>query len=491
MSFVESVAEYVFSEYQATLANGAEIDSGWIDYETADKYQVEALGDSVGLTFITESSNVSGGGEADVSTSDSMSTTFFLFNAIARQRFIRVRIQNNTGITVNNVALSIKQTFGSSDKLSVFPANETPTPFSQAALVQAILRGRDIHGDYQNVSVNPNGELQTSRYIIDAARGEIAGISKYDQIGKNPSISTGSTPEDITQIEGVYTGFDATAGEAIQVSSSDAQDAGSLVSNGTSTGGSATTLIDTGATFVSDGVAVGDLIINDTHGTHGIVRAVTSETVLTVWRFENEDIHTSDPVLSGDTYRVATTNGTGAAAVEIGHCLESDYDGFKTEYVILNGTTPVDSVGTDYIRNSKSRVVLCGSNGNPEGTLVGQQTTTTANIFWNIPPTENTAQNALDTIPLGTTLYAWVKCQMARASGAAGSAEMKFLVRPISEVWEEIIPVDISSSQGYETPQEENVVINEYADFKWEAYDVSDNNTKISAQIDGYLISNV
>lgn len=481
----------LFGDYEATLLNGAEIDSGWIDTRLIDKYLFRGKSDSVGMTMVIESSNVSGGGEADTNTTTEITVSpFHLFSVPPRDDYMRFRWQNNTGVTVNDAYLGIKGTFGSSDKASVFPVYTEPSQFSQATLVQAILRGRDIHDNYQNVSVNPNGEIQTARYIIDAARNEIVGMEKYDQIGKNPAISTSSTPEDITLIDGIYTGFDATSGEAIQVSSANAQDTGTLVSSGTATGGSSTTIEDTGATFVTDGVAVGDCVINDTQGTHGIVRTVTSETVLTVWRFENEDIHTSEPPVASDGYRVATTGGTGVAVVEIAHCLETDYDGYITEYIILNGVTPVDSIGTDYIRNAKARVVLCGSNGNPEGLLTGHQTTTTANVFWNILTTENTAQNALDTVPKNKTLYAWVKCQMARASGAAGSAEMKFMVRPVGEVWEEIIPVDISNSQGYETPQEETVVINEYADYKWNCFDVSDNNTKISAQADGYLVTN-
>ena len=36
-------AKYVFSDFSASLANGAELDSGWIDMGDTDKYQFEGL----------------------------------------------------------------------------------------------------------------------------------------------------------------------------------------------------------------------------------------------------------------------------------------------------------------------------------------------------------------------------------------------------------------------------------------------------------------
>ena len=62
-------------------------------------------------------------------------------------------------------------------------------------------------------------------------------------------------PQDIWANGGEYTGVNATANENIQVFSADANDTGSLVSSGTATGGSTTTLVDSGADFVSDGVS--------------------------------------------------------------------------------------------------------------------------------------------------------------------------------------------------------------------------------------------
>jgi len=51
---------------------------------------------------------------------------------------------------------------------------------------------------------------------------------------------------------------------------------------GTATGGTSTILVDTGATFLADGVAVNDLLYNYTDDSQGIITAVNSETQVTM-----------------------------------------------------------------------------------------------------------------------------------------------------------------------------------------------------------------
>jgi hypothetical protein len=52
------------------------------------------------------------------------------------------------------------------------------------------------------------------------------------------------------------------------------------ITSGTATGGSATTLVNSGATFISSGVNVGDIIYNTTAGTAALVTGVNSQTTL-------------------------------------------------------------------------------------------------------------------------------------------------------------------------------------------------------------------
>lgn len=334
--------------------------------------------------------------------------------------------------------------------------------------------------------------IGTDDYLLEVSRGNVTGVSSYNKFGSNSDVDTATTPEDLWGSSGAYTGFDATAGEAIEVLGADSNQAGTLVSSGTSTGGSSTTLVDTGATFVTDGVAVDDLIINDTDQFHGVVSAVTSETTLTVIFFHDGGDHEATLEFeTGKAYRVVTTAGTGAAVVKLTKMLESDYATYISEYVIMNGGTPVDTVGTDYIRCSRMQVILSGSNGTNGADLQARQTTTTANVFCYVVAGHGQTLIAGDTIPANKTLYVtFMSVRMARSTGAAGAAEVDMNVRRLGESWSVKVHEYISDSQGFATSTGYSLAIPEYSDFIWQVDSVSDNNTQLSAQINGYLVDN-
>jgi hypothetical protein len=77
--------------------------------------------------------------------------------------------------------------------------------------------------------------------------------------------------------------------------------------SGTNTSVSANKLVDSGATFVTNGVAINDIVVNDTDNTRTTVSNVDSETQLSL----NADIFTA----TGKSYRVLTT---GDANIPIG-----------------------------------------------------------------------------------------------------------------------------------------------------------------------------
>jgi len=326
----------------------------------------------------------------------------------------------------------------------------------------------------------------TKDFLLEVAKGNVGGHSTYNKFGANTDVDTASTPEDMWNGANEYTGFNATTGDSIEVNSSNNADRGSLVSSGTATSGTATTLVDTGATFISDGVSVGDVIINDSQGVHGFVSAVTSETTLTVIKMEN------DAVNSTDDYRVATTLGSGAAVIKMNRLLESDYDGWKTEYIIMNGTTQVATTGTDYIRCSRAIVVLCGSNNFNNGELQGEAASTPANIFFLMPQEHNQTLIACDTVPKGKTLYVMdLLCRMGRSNGSAGSAEVDFRVRELGGCFATKTHEYITNGEGFKANGGIFIMkINEYSDFKWSILDVSDNNTQLSGQVNGVMIDN-
>lgn len=333
--------------------------------------------------------------------------------------------------------------------------------------------------------------IQNIDFNLEVARGNIEGVSLFNKFGANPEIDTTTDPEDIWGQGGDYTGFDATAGETVGVVSASGSDTGSVVSSGTATGGSSTTLEDTGATFVTDGVAVGDCIVNDTQQFHGIITAVTSETVLTVYYFENgSSLETAYSFAASDAYRVVNANSTGAALVKLTQLLETDYAEYLSEYVVLNGTTEVFTTGSDYIRNPRAIVLLAGSNDGSVGNLGGRQGTTTANIFWLINAGDNQTKVACGTVPAGQTIYASLDCHMTRTNGAAGSAGVVFLVRPYGGVFQDKTPTTISDSQSYESSEKKIQKIGQYSDFKWRCTEVSDSNTQITGEINGVIVDN-
>lgn len=149
-------SDYLFSQYEATLADGAEIASPILDMEGVDKWQGEFGSGVVGLTQVIETSNDAAFSEFAVTSSTTINVTFQLFNVIVRQRYLRIRWQNNTGSPVSGCYAAIKASYGSSDKLSVFPLNVAPTDFSQAALVQAVTKGQQPDGDYVNTPADGN-----------------------------------------------------------------------------------------------------------------------------------------------------------------------------------------------------------------------------------------------------------------------------------------------------------------------------------------------
>jgi hypothetical protein len=173
--------------------------------------------------------------------------------------------------------------------------------------------------------------------MLEIAREKVPGMSHVNKFGRNPDIDTATTPEDIWDVGGLY--VPPTQGRTHDIASSSANDAGTLVSSGTATGGSTTTLVDTGATFVSDGVAVGDAVLNDTDIDHSIVKTVDSETQLTL-----EPTHHLVSFASGKSYRVVTPASTGASVIHI-FGLDSNL-AEQEEFIITNGIANVATVNT-------------------------------------------------------------------------------------------------------------------------------------------------
>lgn len=315
---------------------------------------------------------------------------------------------------------------------------------------------------------------------VDVGFGDNDNYTTETKFGRNPDVDTGTTPEDLWAGGGVYTGFNATANEDLDISSDDVDDQGQQISSGTATGGSATTLVDSGADFVTtDGVAAGDCLINDTKGGHGIITSVTATTI-TVFRMVGADANES-----GDSYRVANANDTGAAVVRIDNILNASYVEQTPVYAILNGTTTV-TVSVDAMRAPRGQVVLAGSTGNAEGDITCTQATTHANVFFAIPAGTDRTQVGTYTVPSGkVALVKRVRIGIVRINGSPGSANITIRARRYGETFQAVRSFEVQTGDAVNFDQFGG---DEYrTDFKFRIEDVSDNNTTADGAIEFVL----
>ena len=588
-----------FNSASASLANGAELDSGWLDTELTGAYQISIFAASSGLSLIIDSSESNGGGGVNDIQSNTPLQASFLATLPTRERYMRFRVQNNSGSAISNVKFDVKYNPTGGSGASVFPIYVAPAAFSPATLTQAVSIGQQPDGDYvaspsdgsalstsstllggatytsdwvdsdgwntielfissntvssnQGVAIqytddtqagtptvraqkkftfNPvdvqrgfkevrvpasldgfrviytNGAADQSAFYLDAtlrvtqqpnqyndgnsivtsdfftevALGNVGNFTIDTKFGRNPDIDTGTGPEDIWNGGSTYTGFNATANENMRVVSTSAQDSGSLVSSGTITTNSTTQIEDSSATFITDGVAVGDIALNNTRGIWGIVKTVDSETTLTVWQMQDGTNGQFSNII-GNSYRIATTNGTGAAVMSAMKILNADYEVQPTQFFIMNGTTNVTNT-VDAFRCTRALVLLAGSNGSASGSITGRQETTTANVFFSLPLGFNQSTIAADTVPAGKdVLIRTLEVGIVRNNGSAGSATASLRVRPVGSVFQAKRVYELQAGGNISKRIEGGLLIPEKADLKFTIDEVSDNNTIVFAE---------
>ncbi|MCK5602112.1 hypothetical protein KAR91_09590 [Candidatus Pacearchaeota archaeon] len=188
----------------------------------------------------------------------------------------------------------------------------------------------------------------------------------------------------------------------MEFKSDDPQDtAGTEVSAGVVTASSLTALIDSAATFVTDGVVVGDTVFLDTTAHRdALVTVVVSETELTV---DTLNINQSEV---GDEYSVRTGVGAGATRVDI-HILR---EGFVEDIVVqfTNGITPVPISGS-VLRVNNFDVLNTGSNLVSVGNLDIREVGIAAPLYCRVAAGGNKSLQGLFTIPAGKigTVEGW------------------------------------------------------------------------------------
>lgn len=213
---------------------------------------------------------------------------------------------------------------------------------------------------------------KTRDFYLSVAMGLVPGYSFIEKFGENPDIDSGGTFEDIWDGGALY--VNPTAASLHNVVSSLAADTGTLVSSGTATGGNYTTLIDADADFVSDAVAVGDRVLNDTNVMIGTVSEVSSLNTLTmIGQMRNPSsgrprayagvLNTSTfarPNAFGDTYRIVRDGGLGASIFWVQGLSGTLLD--QSEFVLLNGVGVVATTKL-YSTQYRARIFTTGTAG--------------------------------------------------------------------------------------------------------------------------------
>lgn len=481
----QEIVAVASDQFTESLADSTSLQTPWLDFSNIDKYQINFNGDSTGLTLTLESRDNE---NQTIESNDIIFTASNLFLATfpARQRFMRFTLTNSTGSPVTSVSFVIRTYVGSSDKTSVFPLSVAPKNFSPAMLVQSVGIGQDFEGNYQTTRVNKGGAILTADFGTDVTLGKVPSYQINTKFGRNADIDTTSTPQDVWNGGGSYTGFNCVAAQALNVVSSSTSDNGTQLSSGTaSTSSSGLILVDDAANFVGDGVDVGNIVLNDTQSFYGIIESVDSDTQLTVTAWYDGAALTDYSFAEDDVYRIAENASTGASVVQI-EGLDSSYSPQK-EYVILNGTTNVTTTKT-FLRQDRGMVLLAGSNGNNVGSLTASQSTS-AIVTMVIPINSGQSAIACTTIPTGkVAVIKMLNCTLGIDGNQSGSAEVQFQVRNKGGAWQSKRFVVVTNGAGYNERLEGGILVDSRADIRWRVLTVSTNNSKVSGVFEYYLI---
>ncbi len=240
--------------------------------------------------------------------------------------------------------------------------------------------------------------VSAQSYLYDIAECKVPGHFGLHKFGYNPDV-------DVANSETISTGGGIVprlaAAEVLQVSAG-AADVGTLVTSGTADSGStALILVDAAATFVTDSVAAGDAVVDDTSDLSGIIESVDSETQLTLYGAMKSSPCADTVSMASGAYRVVTSGGTGAGLVRL-LGLDSDYEPLA-DHVILNGAADV-ATASSFLRTHRAYVILAGSAGVNSAAVDIQNnaaSTTLIEIRAGINQTETTAW----TVPAGMTLF--------------------------------------------------------------------------------------
>lgn len=238
-------------------------------------------------------------------------------------------------------------------------------------------------------------------YGLAIARSYFPEARRFTIVGTNPNVD--NVLEDLITTGGTY--VPPSSAMQMEVVSSSASDSGSVLITRTASGGSQTTLVDAGATFIASGVAVGDFVINTTKKSSAVILTVDSETQVTL---AHPLINDNSSFQNGDGYKIIdkSAGGTGAQVVSV-YYLDANYDE-QYEIVILNGVTAVSTAATNILRVNKIQSIFNGTGGITAGNIDIRHLSDTP-IYRRITAGLNVDEHSFFTVPRNHTCYisAW------------------------------------------------------------------------------------
>lgn len=204
-----------------------------------------------------------------------------------------------------------------------------------------------------NTVVSTTSVKSLDDYYLELAKGEIIGHEGFSKWGENPDIDVASGFEHIWDGGGTY--VPPTQARLHDVASTSANDVGTILSSGTCTSGSITTLIDGAASFTFDGINIGDIVLNDANVQIAVVTSVTNDSTITfLGKIRNPDTGALGKSCSfGNAYRIITNASIGGSLIYIKGLNASLLA--LNEFVVLNGISNVTTTGS-YLRQFRSRV---------------------------------------------------------------------------------------------------------------------------------------
>jgi hypothetical protein len=181
--------------------------------------------------------------------------------------------------------------------------------------------------------------------------------------------------------------------------------------------------------------------------------------------------------------------GTGARTIRIFGLASPTATEYTSEDITMDGTTAVTSSGT-WWRINRAFVLTAGSNGENQGTITVRSTTTTANVFVEMPTFNQTTIGAYTVPAERTMVIRRIRVSITRTNGSAGSATVTLRVRESeSGVFRAIRVFELDTSSPVEYTSVGGDVIPAGSDIKFRIEDVSDNATVAEGAFEYVLVN--